>query len=343
MSTELEVVFIEGDGIGPEIVRASIEVLDATGVGIAWKRALAGTEAIEAEGHIAPAATIELVRAANSAIKGPTSTPVGGGSRSANFYVRQQLELFGGVRRFVDRSAGIDVVLVRENLEDLYGAIEWSSAPGVSHAVKVSTAAGARRVARLAFRLAREWKRERVTIVHKANNLKLTEGLFRETALEVAAEHPEIACEELLADSAAAQLARAPQEVDVMLATNTYGDLLSSVAAAGAGGPAAVSTANFGPGGLVVAEAGHGSAPSLAGTGSANPLGLLGGGAMLLAARGHGREAEAIWAAIASVREAGVLTPDLGGGATLEEVTAAVVAEVRGRLSPPAQATAGGA
>ncbi|HEX5608542.1 MAG TPA: isocitrate/isopropylmalate family dehydrogenase [Solirubrobacterales bacterium] len=333
MSAELQVVFIEGDGIGPEIVGATREVVDATGLKITWKEALAGSRAVECCGSISPAETLTAVARAGSAIKGPTSTPAGTGSRSANFYMRQELQLFGGVRRFVDRRRAIDVLLVRENLEDLYGAIEWTSAPGVTQAIKVSTAAGARRVAHLAFRLAREHDRERVTIVHKANNLKLTEGLFRETALEVASAYPEIACDELLADSAAALLAGEPAAADVLLATNTYGDLLSSVAAAAAGGPAAVSTANYGAADLIVAEAGHGSAPALAGRGLANPLGLLGGAAMLLAARGCGREAGAIWEAIAATRAAGCLTPDLGGSATLQEVTKAVASDVGARLS----------
>lgn len=328
----LRLVVIEGDGIGPEIVAASLHVLAATGVPVDVEEAQAGQGALAATGSIAPAATVEAVADAGSALKGPTSTPSGGGERSANYHLRHGLQLYGGVRRFVDERRGVDVLLIRENLEDLYGAHEWEAAPGVAQAVKISTEVGARRIALLALRLAEQGGR-RLTIVHKANNLKLTEGLFLRTARAAAEEHPSVPCDDMLADSAAGALAGAPETVDALVATNTYGDILSSVAAAVAGGPACVSTVNHGVDDTLLAEAGHGSAPDLAGRGVANPLGMIGATAMLLEDRGFPREGHAIWAAIADARATGAVTPDLGGTATTTEVAESVAACVRSGLA----------
>lgn len=314
------------------MVAGARTVLEATAVPIAWTEAAAGEHALERSGHVLPPETLDMIRASGSALKGPTTTPSGGGHRSANFYLRHEFDLFGGVRRFVDAGRDIDVLLVRENLEDLYGAIEWEVVPGVTQALKVVTKAGSLRVSELAMRLAETRGRGRLTIVHKANNLKLTEGLFLRTAREAAADHPTLAVDDLLADSVAAMLVSAPQSLDVLLATNTFGDLLSSVAAASAGGPAITSTVNYGPGDLMVAEAGHGSAPELAGKEVANPLGLIGAAAMLLAEHSCAQEAEVLWQAIAAVRASGAVTPDLGGSASTSELADSVAAEVRSRL-----------
>jgi len=330
--SSLRVVLIEGDGIGPELAAAARAVIDATGVAVEWEERVAGTEALAAHGHVAPRDTIEAVASARSALKGPTATPSGGGHRSANYYLRHGLDLFGGVRRFVDPARDVDLILVRENLEDLYAAEEWEPEPGVAHALRVVTERGSQRIAKLAFEIAERRHRPRLTIVHKANNLKLGDGLFLRTARAVAREHPSVSADDMLADTAGAAVVTSPAELDVLLTGYTFGDILSSVAAAACGGPALVSTLNVGPDAVAVAEAGHGTAPDIAGKGRANPLGFVGGAAMLLEARGFEREAAAVHEACAAVRVDGAVTPDLGGDATTREVAETLAADVRVRL-----------
>jgi isocitrate dehydrogenase (NAD+) len=327
-------VLVRGDGVGPEVIETAVRVLDATGVAIEWEERAAGWDCLQRCGEVAPAETLAAIRRLGTALKGPFTTPSDTPHRSANYYIRRELDLYACVRPIADEPRGIDLLLVRENVEDHYGAIEWMATPDVAQAVKVASRAGCERIARFAFALARSRGRRRVTVVHKANNLKLTEGMFLRVALEVAREHPDLAVDDLLADAAAAELVTYPGRFDVVLTSNTFGDLLANVGAAVAGGLGLVASANHGPGGLLVTEPGHGSAPELAGLGRANPLAAIGAGAMLLAGLGRETEAAAIEQAMAEVRREGLVTPDLGGVASTAEVGDDVSRRLRRHLRP---------
>jgi isocitrate dehydrogenase (NAD+) len=325
----MRVVRIDGDGIGPEIISVAVDAIEATGVSIDWIDMPAGEIALERGGNVLPTETLEAIRETGAALKGPFSTPSGGSRRSPNFYIRRDLDLFACVRPIVDRPRGIDILLVRENVEDLYGAIEWSAAPGVAHAVKVATDRGCRRIGEFAALLARRLDRRRLTIVHKANNLKLTEEMFLCAVLDATATVDKLAVDDLLADTAAAEFVLHPEELDVVVTTNTFGDLLSSVGAAVVGSLGLVASSNHGANGLIVTEPSHGSAPDLGGTGRANPLAAITAAGMLLEGLGHEDEGRAIIAATHEVREAGVRTPDLGGVTSTREVGQQVCREIR--------------
>lgn len=323
------IALIEGDGIGPEITAAAARVVESTGVPVDWRPCEAGAASRRRTGTVVPESTLDAIRTAAAALKGPFYTPSGGDERSGNYYVRHGLDLYACLRplRFVD--TGHIVWLVRENVEDLYGAVEWMAAPGVAHAVKVATWAGCERIARYAFDLARRIT-PHVTVVHKANNLKLTEGMFLEVAREVAKDYPEVRTDDLLADTAAATLVSAPTGLDVVLTSNTFGDILSNVGGALCGSLGGVPTLNVGAG-VVVAEASHGSADGLRGTGRANPLGLIDASALLLEFLGYTAAASAILDATQIVRKRGPRTPDMGGEATTAQVTDGVCALVAAR------------
>jgi isocitrate dehydrogenase (NAD+) len=328
----MRVVLMPGDGIGPEIAAAASAVVDATDIDVTWEERPAGLVALDLYGHVAPPETLRAIRAVGAALKGPSSTAEGGGPRSANYYIRRELELYANLRPIADRTRGIDVLLVRENIEDHYAAIERTAAPGVTEALKVVTRAGSERVARFACELAAREGRRRLTVVHKANNLKLTEGLFLSTAAEVAADYPALEVDDLIVDAAAAQLVTAPESLDVLLMTNTFGDILSNVAAAAVGSLGLLPSANYGPDGLVLAEGGHGSAPELAGTGRANPLGIVAAAGLLLKAKGYQDEAAAIAVAVEEVKQS-ACTPDLGGDASTDEVAVQTAQLVRRHLA----------
>lgn len=321
-------VVVRGDGIGPEVVDGALEVLAATGAALELEEAEAGYGAWRRTGHTAPRATLDAIRAAGLCLKGPFHTPSGGDVRSANYYIRRELDLYACHRPIRARDGSWEVALVRENVEDLYAAIEWSPAPGVAQAAKVATRAGCERIARYAFGLARAQGRRRVTVVHKANNLKLTEGMFLDVAREVAAEFPEVQVDDMIADTACGSMAVAPETFDVVLASNTFGDLLSSIGGAAAGSLGTLASANHGNG-VLVTEAAHGSADALAGTGRANPLAMIGALELLLEGMRMPREAAAVRAAVREACRSGAVTPDMGGTATTGEV----VAEVRRRAA----------
>jgi len=334
-------VLIQGDGIGPEVIGAAVRVVEASGAPIEWEERPAGLACAERHGHPAPVATLEAIRRHGAALKGPFSTESGRGHRSANHYLRRDLGLFACLRPIADEERGIDVLLVRENVEDLYGAIEWMATPDVAQAVKVASRRGCERVAAFAFDLARRRGRRRVTIVHKANNLKLTEGMFLEVAERLGAGYPELVVDDRLADTAAAQLVLEPQGFDVILTSNTFGDLLANVGAAVIGSVGLVASGNYGEDGLVVTEPGHGSAPELAGAGRANPLATICAAAMLLDALGLPPQARALELAVRRVRSGGLFTTaDLGGRASTAEVAEEVAREVRREL--PAVGVTGG-
>jgi isocitrate dehydrogenase (NAD+) len=295
--------------------------------GVRWLKAQAGERALALYGHVAPDETLEALRAVGLALKGPFRTPNGGTRRSPNHRIRRALDLYANLRPLPISAAPRPVLLVRENVEDLYGAIEWSPAPGVAEASKIATEHGCGRISRFAFELARRERRDKVTVVHKANNLKLTEGMFLRVAQEVARDYPEIVCDDLLVDSAASELILHPESFDVLLTSNTFGDILSNVGAALAGSIGLVPSLNLGVQ-IAIAEASHGDAETLAGTGRVNPIAMIRAAAMLLSHIGLAEAATKMDDAVTAVLAADVRTLDLGGSATTREVTEEVIARM---------------
>ncbi|MBF5028534.1 isocitrate/isopropylmalate dehydrogenase family protein [Micromonospora sp. ANENR4] len=325
------IVRIAGDGVGPELVAAGSRLVEATGLSVHWLDMPAGLGAYHQFGATAPAETIEAVRHHGAALKGPFATPSGGSVRSANHYLRRELDLYACIRPIpVDPS--LPILLVRENVEDMYAAIEWWAAPGVAQAVKIATRRGCERIAETAFALARRQDRRKVTLVHKANNLKLTEGLFLEVAREVSGRHPEVAFDDMLADTACSTLVLDPGAFDVILTSNTFGDLLSNLGAAVAGSLGLVGSLNSGTG-VHIAEAAHGDAGHLANRRQVNPIAFFESVAMLLSALGEDRRGEAVSAAILAAKKDGPTTLDLGGLATTDAVTDFVCDSVTKRMA----------
>jgi isocitrate dehydrogenase (NAD+) len=321
VTDSLTLVRITGDGVGPELVAAGSRVIERTGLPVEWIDADAGAGALERHGASVPAATMEALRSCRAAIKGPFATPSGGRIRSANYYIRRELDLYACLRPLPVVAGAPPVLLVRENVEDLYGAIEWMAGDDVAQAVKVATRRGCERIARYSFELARRCGRRTVTVVHKANNLKLTEGMFLDTTAAVARGYPDIELADLLADTAAATLVLAPETLDVVLASNTIGDILSSVGAAAAGSLGLVGSLNSGDS-IHIAEAGHGDVSRLAGQDRVNPVAFLDGIALLLREIGYPCEAAWVSQALGEQRRTGPATLDLGGQAATSEVTA---------------------
>jgi isocitrate dehydrogenase (NAD+) len=318
----LTMVRIAGDGVGPELVHAGSRLIAATGLDVDWVDMPAGMAAHTATGHTAPPETIAAVRRHGAAIKGPFTTPSGGTVRSANHYLRGELDLYACVRPLpIDPDRPI--LLVRENVEDMYAAVEWWAAPGVAQGIKTATRPGCERIAETAFTLAERHGRGRVTLVHKANNLKLTEGLFLDVAGEVASRHPAIEFTDMLADTACSTMVLDPGAFDVILTSNTIGDLLSNLGAAVAGSLGLVGSLNSGSG-VHIAEAAHGSAAELAGRDRVNPVAFFTSIALLLSALGEQDRAAAVEDALTRVREQRISTLDLGGTASTTEVTGAV-------------------
>ncbi len=325
------VVLIPGDGIGPEVSGAARRVVDATGVDIAWEVREAGAAVAERVGTPLPDEVVEAIRTAGVALKGPVTTPVGKGFRSVNVTLRQRLELYAAVRPVrslpgvPSRFDHVDLVVVRENTEGLYAGLEHEVVPGVVESLKVVTEAASLRIARFAFELARRKGRRRVTVVHKANIMKLSDGLFLDCARRVAAEHPDIACDDLIIDNCAMQLVRAPERFDVLLLENLYGDIISDLCAGLVGGLGVVPGANIGDR-CAVFEAVHGSAPDLAGRRLANPTALILSAAEMLRHLGEDGAADRVVAAVEKALADPVSrTRDLGGPATLDTYTDAVL------------------
>jgi isocitrate dehydrogenase (NAD+) len=330
-----KVVLIPGDGIGPEVVQAAREVLDASGVDFTWSEAPAGQSALEAHGDPLPPATLEAVQCADATLKGPTATPKGAGFRSVNVALRQQLTLYANYRparslpgiktRFED----VDLIVIRENTEGLYSGLEHTVVPGVVESLRVITSHASRRIARFAFETAQRQHRRRVTCVHKANILKLSDGLFLQSCRDIAAEFPEIEFDDCIVDAAAMQLVSEPRTFDVLVMENLFGDILSDLASGLVGGLGVTPSANVGES-LAVFEAVHGTAPDLAGRGLANPTALLLSGVLMLRFLREKQAADRVEAAVRAVLAAGqTLTGDLGGKASTEEFTQAVISVLK--------------
>jgi isocitrate dehydrogenase (NAD+) len=326
------VTLIPGDGIGPEVTEAAVQVVEAVGAPIEWERLEAGAEVIAKYGTPVPEGVLNSIRKNGVALKGPIGTPVGEGFRSANVELRQALDLYASVRPVknvpgvASRFEGVDLVLVRENTEDLYSGLEHRVAPGIVESLKIVTEKACLRIARHAFELARREGRREVAAVHKANIMKLSDGLFLECTRRVAREFDGIRYREVIVDNCAMQLVRDPKQFDVLVLGNLYGDILSDLAAGLVGGLGVVPGANLGDG-CAVFEAVHGSAPDIAGKGLANPTAIVLSAAAMLSHLGLPTEAAAIERAVHAIFLDPANRPrDLGGAATTDQVTRALIA-----------------
>ncbi len=328
------ITLIPGDGIGPEITEAAIHVLEKTGVGFEWEPFEAGIRAYEKTGNPLPPVLLESIRKNKVAFKGPLTTLVGEGFQSANVTLRKELDLYANLRpvRSIEgvksRYEDVNLVIVRENTEDLYSGIEHMIMPGVTQGLKVITSHASIRIARFAFEYARKRGRKKVTAVHKANIMKLTDGLFLDSARQVAAEYPDIQFDHKIVDNLAMQLVLNPNQFDVLLLSNLYGDIVSDLCAGLVGGLGLVPAANIGEQ-FAVFEAVHGSAPDIAGKGIANPTALLFSGVLMLRHLGENEAADRVLkAAFAVLKRGEVRTPDLGGKSTTKEYAQALVREL---------------
>ena len=328
-SSPLRIALIPGDGIGQEVTPAAAAVVQASGVAVEFAELEAGWQTFVRSGSALPAATVQALATVDGALFGAVSSPAHAapGYRSPIVQMRQQFDLFANLRPLVSAPTpgswpGVDLLIVRENTEGMYAGRERLEGD-TAIAERVITRRASERIMRVALEQARQ-RRGLVTLVHKANVLRVTDGLFREACLNVAAAYPDVRVEEGLVDSVAYRLVRQPQHFDVIVTTNLFGDILSDLAAGLTGGLGLAASANQGER-FVVAEPVHGSAPDIAGRGIANPLAAIRAGALLLRSLGQADAAAAIERAVNQVLASGPLTPDLGGIATTVEVTQAVV------------------
>ena len=335
MSARPAVSLIEGDGIGPEITRATLRAVEAAGGRVEWQPVPAGAAAVETHKDPLPQETLDSITANAVALKGPLATPSGGGFRSVNVALRQHFDLFANVRPARTlagvpcRFSGVDMIIVRENTEDIYAGIEHYVGRGRSAAesIAVITRNGSERVVAYAFEYARKHGRKRITLVHKANILKMSNGLFLDTGREVASRYPDIQFDDMIVDATAMKMVTRPEQFDMIVTMNLFGDILSDLAAGLVGGLGLAPAGNFGEGGCAIFEAVHGTAPDIAGKGIANPSALMMSAAMLL---DHLDQREAgdrlrrgVYAALASDE---TRTGDLGGKANTQQFTDAVIA-----------------
>ena len=325
------ITLLAGDGIGPEVTEAAVRVLHAAGVAIEWDRVEAGGEVIAKYGTAVPEPVLQSIRRNGVALKGPITTPVGEGFRSANVTLRQNLDLYACIRPVrslpgvATRFDGVDLIVVRENTEDLYSGLEHRVTAGVVESIKVVTERACLRIARYAFALARRLGRRKVTAVHKANIMKLTDGLFLECCRRVARDHRDIEFGDVIVDNCAMQLVRDPTQFDVLLLGNLYGDIMSDLCAGLVGGLGVVPGANVGDD-VAVFEAVHGSAPDIAGKGLANPTAVILSSVEMMKHLGELNAATRIEAAVhATLAEPLLRTRDLGGNATTGEFTHSVI------------------
>ena len=355
------IVLIPGDGIGPEVTAAARLVLDAADVGIEWVEMPAGASALETHGALLPDETVDAIRDRRVAIKGPITTPVGTGFRSVNVALRQDLDLFAAVRParslpgVPTRHQHVDLVIVRENTEDLYQGIEFEMGSEGAAALrqrlrdiggfelredagvtlKPISVTGAHRIVRFAFEYARLHRRRRVTVGHKANVMRYSDGIFLQAAIEDARDYPDIPWDEIQIDNLSAQLARSPEAFDVLLLPNLYGDIISDLCAGLVGGLGPIPGANIGWE-YAVFEAVHGSAPDIAGRQRANPVAMILSGAMMLRHLGELDAADDVeWGVDQTLRTARVRTPGLGGTETTMALAEAIAAEALARPHGP--------
>ena len=332
--TKRVITLIPGDGIGPEVTRAVVKILETSGFTPEWESFSAGAGAVEEHGTTLPQPLLDSITRNKIALKGPIGTPVGKGFTSVNVGLRKALDLYANLRpvwnlpSVPSRFKDVDLVIVRENTEDLYAGLEHTVVPGVVESIKIITDKASTRIAEFAFEQARRRGRKKVTAVHKANIMKLSDGLFLECARKVAARYPEIEFDDRIVDAACMHLVMHPERLDVLLLPNLYGDIVSDLCAGLVGGLGVVPAANLGENGVGVFEAVHGTAPDIAGRDIANPTALLLSAVLMLQHLQEDQKADAISAALKKVLAAGHVTPDLGGSATTTSFADAICREL---------------
>jgi isocitrate dehydrogenase (NAD+) len=331
-----QITLIPGDGIGPEVAEATVRAVEATGVAVEWERVEAGARALAEYGQLIPDDVFASLEVTRVGLKGPTATPIGGGHQSINVALRKKLGLYTNFRpvrmlpglktRFHDLP--IDLAIFRENTEDLYSGLEHEVVPGVVESLKIITQNASMRIARAAFEWSRREGRKKVTAIHKANIMKLSDGLFLKCCREVASKFTEIQYNELIVDNACMQLVMRPETFDLLVLPNLYGDIVSDLAAGLVGGLGIVPGANLGDQHAVF-EAVHGTAPDIAGKGLANPTALMQSAALMLAHIGETDAAVRLQRALEKTYAEGIkLTGDVGGRASTSEFTAAVAGHI---------------
>ena len=328
------ITMIPGDGIGPEVTKPAQEIIKAAGVEIEWESFLAGAEALERTGETVSDELLDSIKRNKVALKGPLTTPIGEGFSSANVELRKTLDLYANLRPVKSvpgvksRYENVDLIVIRENTEDLYSGIEHIVVPGVVESLKIITEKASTRIAKFAFQLARTERRKKVTAVHKANIMKLSDGLFLNCARKVAKDFPEVQHNDVIVDNACMQLVLNPQQYDMLLLENLYGDIVSDLAAGLVGGLGLVPGANIGED-CAVFETVHGSAPDIKGQNKANPTAMILASVMMLRHIGEAEAADGIYDALVNVfTKRKVFTFDLGGSATTTEFAKALVDEL---------------
>jgi len=328
------ITLIPGDGIGPEVASAVVRIIEATGVEIEWEEHIAGQQALDKFGKTLPDELLASIEKNKVGLKGPITTPVGKGFTSVNVGLRKALDLYANLRpiralpNVPCRNPGLDLVVVRENTESLYSGIEHEVVPGVVESLKIITEKASTRIAKFALEFAREEKRKKITAVHKANIMKMSDGLFLRCFEKVAEGYPDIETQNMIVDNASMQLVMRPEQFDILLCENLYGDIVSDLCAGLIGGLGLVPGANIGEKGAVF-EAVHGSAPDIAGKGVANPTALLQSAILMLHHIEERAAADKIETAMLNVyREGKVRTRDIGGTATTDEFAAAIISKL---------------
>jgi isocitrate dehydrogenase (NAD+) len=328
------ITLIPGDGIGPEVVDGVVRAINAAGVKIEWEKVNAGAQAFEKHGTALPENVIESVKRNGVALKGPVGTPVGEGFRSVSVKLRKELNLYANLRPIKSlkgiksRYDNVDIIVVRENTEGLYSGIEHEVVPGVVESLKIITEKASTRIAQYAFQYAESKNRKKITAIHKANIMKLSDGLFLKCARKVSQNYPKIQYEEMIVDNACMQLILNPYQFDVLLLENLYGDIVSDLCAGLIGGLGVAPGANIGDE-YAVFEAIHGNAPDIAGKNIANPIALILSGVLMLEYIGENGAAKRISTAVKNaVMKGEMLTPDLGGVGTTTEITNRIIKEL---------------
>ena len=330
------ITLIPGDGIGHEVTQAVVRILEATGVKFNWESYAAGAEAYEKYKEYLPKALLESIERTRVALKGPVATPIGGGFSSINVALRKKFELFANFRPIRNlpglptRYPGVDLIIVRENTEGEYSGIEHEVVPGVVESLKIITEKGSNRISRFAFEYARREKRKKIFAIHKANIMKMSDGLFLRCARNISKEYPEITYGEHIVDNTCMQLVMNPYQYDVLLLENLYGDIISDLCAAFVGGLGLVPGANLGID-CAIFEAVHGSAPDIAGKNIANPTALLQSSVLMLRHIGEREAADRVHEALEHVyTKKEKLTRDVGGETSTSEFAEAVIAAMSG-------------
>jgi isocitrate dehydrogenase (NAD+) len=328
------VTLIPGDGIGPEVTKPAQEIIRAACVEIEWESFAAGAEALARSGETVSDALLDSIRKNKVALKGPLTTPIGEGFSSANVEIRKALDLYANLRPVKSlpgvksRHEHVDLIVVRENTEGLYSGIEHEVVPGVVESLKIITERASTRIAEFGYKLARDQGRKKVAVVHKANIMKLSDGLFLRSARNVARKFPDIQSSDVIVDNACMQLVINPYQYDVLVLENLYGDIISDLAAGLVGGLGLVPGANIGDD-CAVFEAVHGSAPDIKGQNKANPTAMILAAVMMLRHIGEAKAADRIYNALVAVfTQRKVFTSDLGGAATTTEFAKTVIKEV---------------